>query len=153
MNHYPHLTVAVICQRDNHILMVNEIDNGISCWNQPAGHVEVGEDLVDAAIREAQEETQFKVKPTGIVGIYQGLHVPSGTHYVRVCFTADIIERVPCQMRDSDIIDVQWLDRQSLLAGNFTLRSQLTHQCLEDFISMPNYPLSIIKSFSHRSFS
>ena len=67
----PHLTTAVIVEENQRILMVNEIDNGIIGWNQPAGHVEPGESLLDAARRETLEETQYQVRLTALVGIYQ----------------------------------------------------------------------------------
>ena len=62
MDQYPHLTVATIVQRNNEFLMVEEIDNGRRVINQPAGHVEVGESLFDAAIRETREETGWSVR-------------------------------------------------------------------------------------------
>lgn len=153
MNNYPHLTVAVICRRNDEILMVNEIDNGINCWNQPAGHVEVAEGILEAAIREALEETQYEVALTGITGVYQGIHQQTGTHFVRICFLADIIAHHLKHPRDSDIVDVQWINLHDLLANKYTLRSELTRTCLEDLTKATIYPLSIVKAFSPRSHS
>ena len=139
----PHLVVAVVCIQDSHVLMVNEVDNGINCWNQPAGHVEYGESLENAAIREALEETGYRVQLTGIQGIYQGLHSTQGTHYVRICFTADAIELTNAEL-DSDIIEAKWLPISELLEGKYPLRSELTRQTLEDLIKAPILPLSVI---------
>lgn len=145
---HPHLTVAVLCLKNDHVLMVNEIDNGVSCWNQPAGHVEVGEDLVSAAEREALEETGCRVEISGISGIYQGVHAQSGTHYVRVCFSAQVIEQTK-ESLDSDIIEARWLSLNELLAGKYPLRSALARQTLEDAPFGPIYPTSLIHSFSN----
>lgn len=142
---YPHLVVAVVCQKDDKVLMVKEIDNGITCWNQPAGHVELGEDLITAAKREALEETGYSIEIIGLMGIYEGVHKVSGTHFVRICFYAKALEKITTTL-DSDIIEAQWVDRTDLLSDQYVLRSELTRQTLEDLDSSPNYPLSLIKS-------
>ena len=141
-----HLVTSVLCRRDNQILMVNEIDNGISCWNQPAGHVENGESITDAAIREALEETGYRVKLLGLQGIYQNRHRQNGVHYVRVSFFADASEQIT-QHLDSDIIAAEWLPLDALLADKYPLRSQLTRYCLEDLDNAPIYPLNLFHNF------
>jgi len=140
---YPHLTVAVVCLQDNKMLMVNEIDNGINCWNQPAGHVEDGEDLIAAAQREALEETGYKVEITGLQAIYQGIHGTSGTHYLRICFHAVALERLT-ETLDPDILSAQWLNLDDLQANKYQLRSELTRQTLEDCPDAPIYPVNLI---------
>ena len=126
--------------------MVQEIDNGIQCWNQPAGHVELNEDILLAAVREAKEETCYDVELTGFVGIYQSLHQTTGEHYVRVCFTADVLHLVPDARLDDDIIKADWLPLSEILEDKFKLRSPLTKQCLEDFAKGTIYPIKLIKS-------
>jgi 8-oxo-dGTP pyrophosphatase MutT (NUDIX family) len=128
---------------DKKVLMVNEIDNGINCWNQPAGHVEQGEDLLTAAKREALEETGYSVEITGIQAIYQGIHGTSGTHYLRVCFRAVALEQLT-ETLDPDILSAQWLDLDDLRAGHYQLRSELTRQTLEDSGDAPIYPVNLI---------
>jgi ADP-ribose pyrophosphatase YjhB (NUDIX family) len=140
----PHLTTAVIVEHNQSILMVNEIDNGINCWNQPAGHVEPGESLIDAALRETLEESQYRVKITSLVGIYQSVHASTGIHYVRVCFTADTPELVENSPRDTDIIDVDWLPLNQLLAGDYPLRSALVKQALVDYQAGHRFPITLI---------
>lgn len=140
---YPHLVVAVVCEENNSVLMVNEIDNGINCWNQPAGHLELGESLEQAAVREALEETGYKVELTGIQGIYQGIHQESKTHYVRVCFRAKALTKTK-EALDPDILKAEWLSKQALLRGDYTLRSEITRQTLEESDNAPHFPLSLI---------
>ncbi len=49
----PNVTVAAVIERDGRFLLVEEeTDDGIR-FNQPAGHLDEGESLVDAAAREA----------------------------------------------------------------------------------------------------
>ncbi len=125
--------------------MVQEMDNGIKCWNQPAGHVELNEDILLAAIREAKEETRYDVELTGFVGIYQSLHQTTNEHFVRVCFTATALNEQPEAELDNDIIQATWLDLDDLLQDKYTLRSPLTKQCLEDFAKGTIYPIELIK--------
>jgi ADP-ribose pyrophosphatase YjhB (NUDIX family) len=139
----PHLVVAVVCLKGDQVLMVNEFDNGIKCWNQPAGHVEFGESLEQAAVREALEESGYEVTLTGIQGIYQGLHSESNTHYVRIAFTAEAGERVSMDL-DDDIIQAKWLNLSDLKAGTYTLRSEITRTTLEDIGIVPISPISLI---------
>jgi 8-oxo-dGTP pyrophosphatase MutT (NUDIX family) len=127
--------------------MVNEIDNGINCWNQPAGHVEVGESLEAAAIREAMEESGYQVEIKGIQGIYQGAHEINNRHYVRVCFFVEVKELVTNKL-DADIIKSEWLPLSDLLAGKYPLRSEITRLTLEDIPSAPIVPMSFIHNIN-----
>ena len=65
----PHITVAVVVEQDGRFLMVEEHDElaGGLVFNQPAGHVELGERLLEAAVRETLEETGWQVELTGLV--------------------------------------------------------------------------------------
>ncbi len=56
----PHATVAAIIERDNKFLMVEELIRGEHLFNQPAGHLDPDESLIDAVIRETQEERSCK---------------------------------------------------------------------------------------------
>ena len=67
------LTVAAIIECDGRFLMVEETD-GVHperVFNQPAGHVEAGETLLEAVVRETREETGLAFEPEAFLGIYQ----------------------------------------------------------------------------------
>jgi ADP-ribose pyrophosphatase YjhB (NUDIX family) len=64
MDKQPHITVATIVPRKDEFLMVEELQDGVKVYNQPAGHLEFGESLIDAATRETFEETNWIVKIT-----------------------------------------------------------------------------------------
>ena len=66
----PHATVAAIIERDNKFLLVEEMVQGQAVFNQPAGHLDPDENLVDAVIRETREETAWDFTPEAITGIY-----------------------------------------------------------------------------------
>ncbi len=65
----PHATVAAIIERDNKFLMVEEFVNKKRVFNQPAGHLDPDESLIDAVIRETLEETAWNFTPEAITGI------------------------------------------------------------------------------------
>jgi 8-oxo-dGTP pyrophosphatase MutT (NUDIX family) len=71
----PSVTVAAIVERDGRFLMVEEETPEGVRLNQPAGHLDPGESLVDAAIREALEETACVFTPMALLG---RLHGPIG---------------------------------------------------------------------------
>ena len=74
----PHITVAAVIEKDGKYLMVKEVTNDLVVFNQPAGHWEVDETLIDAAIRETQEETAWGFIPDSLVGIYRWKHPERG---------------------------------------------------------------------------
>jgi 8-oxo-dGTP pyrophosphatase MutT (NUDIX family) len=50
------------------ILLIQRSDNGN--WALPGGAMDLGESLVDTAVRETLEETGIRCEVTGLVGIY-----------------------------------------------------------------------------------
>src|SRR5690606_41786493 len=89
MIHDPHITVATLGAKEGRFLMVEEQSYGAIVFNQPAGHVEEGESLVEAALRETLEESGWQVELSGFLGSYV-LNIPSKSRiYYRFCFIAE----------------------------------------------------------------
>lgn len=59
---------VVVTNGAGDLLMIKRSDN--DNWAIPGGAIDLGESMVDAAIRETQEETGIDCEITGIVGIY-----------------------------------------------------------------------------------
>src|SRR5690554_7146314 len=94
MRFLPHVTVATIVERQGRFLMVEEISGNSVVFNQPAGHLEADESLMQAALRETLEETAWTVELTGVTGIYL-FRGANGETYQRTCFSADALEHQP----------------------------------------------------------
>ena len=141
-----HLTVAVVVPRGDQFLMVRERDkeSGRLVYNQPAGHVELGESPVEAAIREALEETGWLVEIQGLIGIYN-LMTAKGTHYCRMCFFALPSRQLDSAIIDSDIEETHWLDYAALKSMESEMRSTLVLKSIEDFQKGTIAPLSLFK--------
>ena len=67
-----HVTVATVVEKDGKFLFVEEHTAGVThtVFNQPAGHVESGETLIEAAIRETMEETGHEVSIDALLHLY-----------------------------------------------------------------------------------
>ena len=104
----PDVTVATVVVRDGRLLVVEEQVNGRLVLNQPAGHLEPDESLVDAALRETREETGWDVRLTAFVGAYQWKAPPSGSnlgrHYLRFVFAAEPLSHDPALPLDTGIV-------------------------------------------------
>ncbi len=140
----PNTVVATIVERDGRFLFVEEEADGRAVFNQPAGHLDPGETLLDAARRETLEESGWHVDPTGLVGIYLVEPPGSTITYQRFCFRARAIRHDPDRALDKEIIRAVWLTRDELIDERARHRSPLVLRCVDDYIAGHNYPLSII---------
>jgi len=149
----PHATVATIVEKDGKFLLVEErrlIDEkgtfGV-VYNQPAGHVDQGESIRAAAIRETLEETCWQVKLKHLIGIYIFTAPANGVTYHRYCFAADAIKHLPENRLDDGIIDAKWFSWDEITQLN-NLRSPLVKRCIKDHIDGKQYPLDLIYEHS-----
>lgn len=139
----PRTTVAAVIERDNRFLFVEELINNKMTLNQPAGHLEDNESLIEAVIRETQEETAWQFSPQSLVGIYQW-RADNNDTYIRYCFTGDLISHNPAQALDPDIHQTIWLDLDAFLARKSHLRSPLVMDCIEDYLAGERHSLSLL---------
>ena len=139
----PHATVATIVEQNGRYLLVEEVVDGETVLNQPAGHIEENESILAAALRETLEETGWRVKLTDLVGIYN-YSAPNGVTYYRFSFAAQAIEQVPEAKLDDGIIGPVWLNLEELESRRQQWRSPLVKRCIEDFAAGKRYPLDLI---------
>ena len=137
------LTVAAIVQRGDRFLMVEERDPGHPqpVLNQPAGHVDPGEGILEAVVRETREETGLVFTPLHLVGIYQ-LRARNGRDYCRLCFAGSVPAAGDAVPEDPEILACHWLTRTEIAAG--APRSSAVLACIDDFLSGRRLPLESI---------
>ncbi|WP_313255386.1 NUDIX hydrolase [Stenotrophomonas acidaminiphila] len=140
----PHITVATVVCRAGQVLLVEEEKDGRRVLNQPAGHLDPGESLVEAAVRETREETGWEVRPTAFIGTYQW-NAPDGTPFLRFAFAAEPLRHHPDQALDSGIVQALWLTPAALQADMARLRSPLVWQTVSDWLAGQRHPLSILR--------
>jgi 8-oxo-dGTP pyrophosphatase MutT (NUDIX family) len=134
----PSVTVAAVIERDGRFLMIEEHTGAGLRLNQPAGHLDPGESLIQAVIRETLEETAHDFEPTALVGIYLAHFVPpstsraEGVTYLRVTFTGNLgaDHQLPL---DHGIERVLWMTYEELVVNQARHRSDLVLQCIEDY--------------------
>jgi 8-oxo-dGTP pyrophosphatase MutT (NUDIX family) len=140
----PDITVACVIVREGRFLLVEESVRERRVLNQPAGHLEPGEGLLEAAAREALEETGWTVKLTHFIGSYLW-RAETGKTYIRFAFAADAVSHDPGWALDAGIIRCVWLDIVELKAERERLRSPLVMTAIEDFLGGQRAPLSLIR--------
>jgi 8-oxo-dGTP pyrophosphatase MutT (NUDIX family) len=142
----PHVTVACVIEQDGKYLMVEERDkfNGKMVFNQPSGHLEEGESLTDAALRETLEETGWVVQLTGVLCL--ALHHAPSTDitYLRTTFLATPMNPLENAVIDSDIHAVHWLDYEAILARSDRMRSPVALAVIEQHRQGICYSLDLI---------
>lgn len=140
----PHLTVAAIIEQAGKFLLVEERSEGRVVLNQPAGHVEDNEALIEAVIRETLEESGRHFTPEAITGLYRWRSPLNGVTYLRVAFCGECSERDSDIELDADIITTHWFDRDGLDTRSEQLRSPLVGRCIDDYLAGQRYPLDLI---------
>jgi len=138
----PHVTVAAIVEHQGKFLMIEEVAEGKAVFNQPAGHLEDGEDLITAVIRETLEETARHFIPAAITGIYQWTSPRDGNTFLRICFNGHCDEPDPGRALDQGIIRALWLSRDELL--DLPLRSPLVLRGIDDYLAGKRFPLELL---------
>jgi len=137
------LTVAAIAEDCGRFLLVQERAARRVVLNQPAGHVESGESILDAVVRETREETGRDFRPESLTGIYlwQG---PGARTVLRIAFAGQVGERAAGSRLDRAILRALWLDRGELAARSAEHRSPLVQLCVEDYLRGARFPLEMV---------
>ena len=140
----PHATVAVIVEdTEGRFLMVEEVSAGRVVFNQPAGHVEEDEPILDAVRREALEETGWDIQPRYFLGMYTYKAPANGVTYYRFCYVADAVNHRSDEL-DDGILAAHWLTLDDIRALGDQVRSPLVLQCIEDYRNGRRYPLGVV---------
>ena len=142
----PSVTVAAMIEREGRFLLVEENTPQGLRINQPAGHLEFGESLLQGVIRETLEETAHDFRPTALLGVYL---LPTGataadTTYLRVAIIGELGAEHPQRVLDVGIIRTLWLTREQIAERSDALRSPLVLRCVEDYLAGQRASLDLL---------
>lgn len=140
----PRVTVAAVIEREGRFLFVEEIQDGRRVLNQPAGHLDPGETLVDAVAREVMEETAHPFTPRGLVGIYRWLYPAKDVTFIRFGFFGTCEGQIDGKTLDKEIVQLHWFTPGELKAKSAMHRSPLVQQCVDDYLAGRRFPLDVL---------
>jgi ADP-ribose pyrophosphatase len=140
----PHVTVAAIAERNGYFLMVEENYQGRLVLNQPAGHLNKGESLTEAVVRETLEETAWTLRLEALTGVYRWHHPTNDTTFLRFCFSGSCETYDPSRPLDREIERTLWMTRAELATASSRLRSPMVLRCIDDYLRGNRYPLALI---------
>ncbi|SBS26801.1 Phosphatase NudJ [Marinomonas aquimarina] len=119
------------------------MQDGQIVLNQPAGHVENGETIEQAVMRETLEESGWQVTPEAILGIYAFTPFAGADTYHRICVICRP-EQLVTQALDPDILSADWFSRAEIEA--LPQRSPLIMQCIQDYENGQRHDINMINN-------
>ena len=148
----PSVTVAAIIERDGKFLLVEEHTSEGLKLNNPAGHLDPGESLVEGCVRETLEETAHVFRATALVGVYmarvqrpaRGDNSAEDITYLRFAFCGELGDALVGRQLDTGIVRTLWLTPVEIRASAARHRSPLLVRCVEDYLAGQRYPLALI---------
>jgi 8-oxo-dGTP pyrophosphatase MutT (NUDIX family) len=139
-----HVTVAAVVAQAGKFLFVEESIGGRTVLNQPAGHWEAGESLLEAAQRETLEETGWEVEPTALLGVYEFEPPDLGYGFLRFAYLATPRRHHADRKLDPGIARALWLTPDELRREHARHRSPMVQRCVDDALAGKHHPLSLI---------
>ena len=149
----PNVTVAAVIEHQGRFLIIEERTVAGVRLNQPAGHLEAGETLARACVREALEETAHHVEVVSGIGVYLArfVHEASATDvtYLRFAFACRLADRPggafeSGRVLDEGILRTHWLSAAELRARGDEHRSPLVMQVVDDHLAGQRFDLDVL---------
>jgi 8-oxo-dGTP pyrophosphatase MutT (NUDIX family) len=148
----PSVTIAAVVERDGRFLLVEERTAEGLRLNNPAGHLDPGESVLDAVVRECLEETACRFTPQALLGVYQarlarparGDAPAEDVTYLRFAFVGTVGDPEPGRALDAPIVRTLWLSPDEIRASVARHRSPLVLACIDDHLAGRRLPLDAI---------
>lgn len=147
------LTVAAVVERDGEFLLVEEQVGNRLVFNQPAGHVERGERIIDAVVRETLEETAWTFHPEALVGVYFWEQPERSRSFLRFAFCGTVTDHDAQRVLDRGIERAVWMSREQISMRAARLRSPMVLRCIDDFRTGRRFPLEVVRDLTIESSS
>ncbi len=120
----------------------------INAYQLLLAHLEYGEGLIQAVIRETLEETGWHFVPEAVIGVYLWDRPPGADgrprSFLRVAFHGAVRNHEADRPLDTGIERTVWLTRQQIDAREQRLRSPLVQRCIDDYLSGRRFPLELV---------
>lgn len=143
----PAVTVAAVIEHNGLFFMIEEETRDGLRLNQPAGHLEPQESILQAVARETLEETAHLFTPTGLIGMYLQRNLTAPQHddptFLRIAFCGQLGEKQEREL-DLGIVRTLWMSRAELAACPERHRSPLVLRCVDDYLAGQRAPLSML---------
>ena len=140
----PTITVAAVVEQDGKFLLVDEHTDEGAVLNQPAGHLEADETLLEGVVRETLEETAYHFQPEFLLGVYRWRSPGSQITYLRFAFTGHVAGFDGQRKLDHGIIRAAWMTEAEIREQAYRHRSPLVLRCVRDYLTGKRYPLDIL---------
>jgi ADP-ribose pyrophosphatase YjhB (NUDIX family) len=148
----PSVTVAAIIEQNGKFLLVEEHTPEGLKLNNPAGHLDPGESLIEGCAREALEETTQPFRPTALVGVYMsrfqrpasGEADAEDITYLRFAFCGVWGEVQAGRSLDTGIVRTLWMTPDEIRASAARHRSTSVVRCMDDYLTGQRYPLNFL---------
>jgi len=144
----PNVTVAAIIEKEGRYLLIEEHTPEGLRLNNPAGHLDPSESLVDACRREALDEPTCQFAPEALVGIYMSRFQRAATGeditYLRFAFCGQVRPANPALNLDQGIVRTLWMTLDEVRASAQRHRSPLVLRCIEDHAAGQRFSLATL---------
>ena len=140
----PHVTVATVLEKDGKFLLVEELSQGRQVLNQPAGHLEPMESLIEAAARETLEETCWHSEITSYLGVTI-VNGANGICYLRHCFVGRAVDFDTTYQRDSSIIATHWMTRDEIATSDIPIRHSVVLDVIDQYCAGSAVTLDLVR--------
>jgi ADP-ribose pyrophosphatase YjhB (NUDIX family) len=137
------VTVAAVVMDQGRLLLIEESIEGNLVLNQPAGHLEPGESLIEAVVRETLEESGWTIRPTDLIGIYQWKD-DDQSNFIRFAFAAEPLSHDPTRALDQGIVRTLWMTPTELQATSARHRSREVWRAVADYLIGIRQPLDML---------
>ena len=125
----PKVAVGTIISNDRgQIALVRRaIEPGYGKWVFPGGYVDRNEELRTAAVREAKEESNLRVRVDGLINLYSY----AGRAPIVIVYAATVVGG---ELRPEDeSLDAAWFDKPEIPWSELAFPS--THEALRDYLN------------------
>jgi len=142
----PNVTVAGIAERGGRFLLIEENTADGLRLNQPAGHLEDGETLLQAVEREVLEETTCRFTPQALVGVYQWRQAEGERTFMRFSFAGSVGDPDVSLRLDEGIERTVWMTRDEIAQARPRYRSPWVLINIDDYLAGRRMPLDLIRT-------